>query len=137
MKNVPVAVVIENPAPLATDAAAGFLLSPYFDAHIMTSMKEAEKLMLERKVDGIVRLRSNFSRNLSLGDAQAQILVHGADCIGRGAALSGANHTTRGIEGGVIRMNDGNRATFSVRASQARCCFDGSGYRAGGRDGRT
>ncbi len=79
VKNVPVAVVIENPAPLATDAAAGFRLSPYFDAHIMTSMKEAEKLMLERKVDGIVRLRSNFSRDLSLGDAQVQILVHGAD----------------------------------------------------------
>ncbi len=79
VKNVPVAVVIENPAPLATDAASGFLLSPYFDAHIMTSMKDAEKLMLERKVDGIVRLRSNFSRDLSLGDAQAQILVHGAD----------------------------------------------------------
>jgi ABC-2 type transport system permease protein len=35
--------------------------------------------MLERKVDGIVRLRSNFSRNLSMGDAEAQILVHGAD----------------------------------------------------------
>jgi ABC-2 type transport system permease protein len=79
VKNVPVAVVIENPAPLATDAAAGFRLSPYFDAHFMTSMNDAEKLMLERKVDGIVRLRSNFSRNLSLGDAQAQILVHGAD----------------------------------------------------------
>ncbi|HWE07066.1 MAG TPA: ABC transporter permease [Rhizomicrobium sp.] len=79
VKNVPVAVVIENPAPLATEAAAGFRLSPYFDAHIMTSMKDAEKLMLERKVDGIVRLRSNFSRDLSLGDAQAQILVHGAD----------------------------------------------------------
>jgi ABC-2 type transport system permease protein len=79
VKNVPVAVVIENPAPLAMEAAAGFRLSPYFDAHFMTSMKEAEKLMLERKVDGIVRLRSNFSRDLSLGDAQAQILVHGAD----------------------------------------------------------
>jgi ABC-2 type transport system permease protein len=79
VKNVPVAVVIETPAPLAMDAAAGFRLSPYFDAHFMTSMKDAEKLMLERKVDGIVRLRSNFSRDLSLGDAQAQILVHGAD----------------------------------------------------------
>src|SRR5580700_3312721 len=47
VKNVPVAVVIETPAPLAMDAAAGFRLSPYFDAHLMTSMKDAEKLMLE------------------------------------------------------------------------------------------
>jgi ABC-2 type transport system permease protein len=79
VKNVPVAVVMENPSPKTSEAMAGFRLSPYFDAHFMTSMAEAEKLMLQRKVDGIVRLRSDFGRHLSLGDAQAQILVHGAD----------------------------------------------------------
>jgi ABC-2 type transport system permease protein len=79
VKNVPVAVVIEKPSPLATQAIAGFQLSPYFDAHIMTSMAEAETLMLQRKVDGIIVLQSDFARNLSNGNAQAQVLVHGAD----------------------------------------------------------
>ena len=35
--------------------------------------------MLERKVDGIVRIRSDFSRNLRCGDAEVQVLIHGAD----------------------------------------------------------
>src|ERR1700722_20246711 len=61
VKNVPYAVVIETPAPRAMDAAAFFRLSSYCDARFMTSMRDAEKLMLERKLVGIVRLRSNFS----------------------------------------------------------------------------
>jgi ABC-2 type transport system permease protein len=59
--------------------AAGFQLSPYFDVQLLTSMPRAQELMLERKVDGIVRIRSDFARHLSLGDAEVQILVHGTD----------------------------------------------------------
>lgn len=79
VKNVPVAIVVEQPSPLATQAIAGFRLSPYFDAHVMTSMPEAETLMLQRKVDGIVVLKSDFARRLSNGDANVEVLVHGAD----------------------------------------------------------
>ena len=32
MKNVPVAVVLEDPSPDAVELAAGFQLSPYFEA---------------------------------------------------------------------------------------------------------
>src|SRR5438105_10195984 len=42
-------------------------------------MPYARQLMLERKVNGIVRIRSDFSRNLAMGDVQVQVLVHGAD----------------------------------------------------------
>jgi ABC-2 type transport system permease protein len=35
--------------------------------------------MLARKVDGIVRVRPDFSRRLSRGDAEVQVLVHGID----------------------------------------------------------
>jgi ABC-2 type transport system permease protein len=79
VKNVPVALVIENPSPTALNAMSGFRLSPYFDAHVTTSMADAEKLMLERKVDGIVVLQSDFARRLSTGEATVQVLVHGAD----------------------------------------------------------
>ena len=77
--NVPVAVVLEDSSPAATDLAAGFELSPYFSAHLMTSMPQARELMLDRKVDGIVRIRPDFSRRLMLGDAEVQILIHGTD----------------------------------------------------------
>jgi ABC-2 type transport system permease protein len=77
--NVPVAVVLEDSSPAATDLAAGFEMSPYFSAHLMNSMPQARELMLDRKVDGIVRIRPDFSRRLMLGDAEVQILIHGTD----------------------------------------------------------
>src|SRR2546429_9929518 len=54
VKNVPVAVVLEDPSPEAADLAAGFQFSPYFDARILTSFRHAEELMRDGKVDGIV-----------------------------------------------------------------------------------
>src|SRR6266851_944109 len=79
VQNVPVAVVLEDPSPDATELAAGFQLSPYFDAQLLTSMPQARELMLARKVDAIVRIRPDFGRHLSLGDAEVQLLVHGTD----------------------------------------------------------
>ncbi len=79
VKHVPLAVVLEVPSPDAVDLAAGFELSSYFDAIMLTSMAEAKQLMLERKVDAIVRVREDFARQLSLGNAEVQILVHGTD----------------------------------------------------------
>ena len=77
--NVPVAVVLEDPSPDAVELAAGFQLSPYFEARLLTSMSRARELMLARQVDGIVRIRPDFARRLSLGDAEVQVLVHGTD----------------------------------------------------------
>jgi len=76
---VPVAVVLEDTSPAATELAASFQLSHYFDVQLMTSMGRAEQLMLGRKVDGIIRIRPDFSRTLSLGNADVQVLVHGVD----------------------------------------------------------
>lgn len=77
--NVPVAVVLEDPSPAATELASSFDLSPYFDAELMTSMNRAAQLMMARKVDAIVRLRPDFGRRLAVGDAEVQVLVHGID----------------------------------------------------------
>ena len=77
--NVPVAVVLEDPSPAATELASSFDLSPYFDAKFMTSMNRAAQLMMARKVDAIVRLRPDFGRRLAVGDAEVQVLVHGID----------------------------------------------------------
>lgn len=79
VRNVPVAVVLEDPSPDATELAAGFQLSPYFDAQLLTSMRRAQELMLARHVDGIIRIRPDFARHLRHGNAEVQILVHGTD----------------------------------------------------------
>jgi pyoluteorin transport system permease protein len=79
VKNVPVALVLEAPSPIATELAAGFALSPYFDTRETTSMPRARQLLLQQKVDGIIRIRSDFARRLNSGNGQVQLLVYGTD----------------------------------------------------------
>jgi ABC-2 type transport system permease protein len=45
----------------------------------MTSMPMAERLMLAREVDAIIRIRPDFGRQVKRGGAEVQILVHGTD----------------------------------------------------------
>jgi ABC-2 type transport system permease protein len=79
VKNVPVAVVMEQTSAGARELAAGFTLSPYFDARLVGSMNRADGMLLRQEVDGIVRIRPEFARNLALGKASVQIVVNGSD----------------------------------------------------------
>jgi ABC-2 type transport system permease protein len=79
VRNAPLAVVLEDSSAEATELVAGFQLSPYFDARVLSSMPRAEELMLAREVDGIVRIRADFARNVLRGDGEVQLLVHGVD----------------------------------------------------------
>jgi ABC-2 type transport system permease protein len=79
VRNVPVALVLEDSSRPARELAARFELSKYFNAQRVNSMERARDLMLERKVDAIVRVRPDFARRLSLGQAEVQILAHGVD----------------------------------------------------------
>jgi pyoluteorin transport system permease protein len=79
VKDVPVAIVVEDPSPTARELVAGFQLSPYFRAQITHSMPPAEKLILERTVDAIVRIPPDFARQVNAGSANVQVLLHGGD----------------------------------------------------------
>jgi ABC-2 type transport system permease protein len=79
VRSVPVAIVLEQPSPQSQAVAQSFILSPYFDARIMTSLPAAESLMASRDVDGIVCIRPDFGRGLQNANAQIQLLLYGAD----------------------------------------------------------
>ena len=79
VKDAPIAVVLEDPSPMAADVVAGLELSAYISPIMMTSMHDAQRLMLAREVDGIVQIPSDFSRRLAAGNAQIQLLVHGSE----------------------------------------------------------
>jgi ABC-2 type transport system permease protein len=79
VKHVPVAIVAEAPSPDTAEIAAGFVLSPYFRVQEVTSAAQAEELMLERRVDGVVYLREDTARRQRLGGAPVQVVVHGVD----------------------------------------------------------
>jgi len=79
VKNVPIALVLEDSSPQALDLAAGFQLSPYFRPQIVYTQAAAERLMAARTIDGIVTIPMNFARRVSAGDAHVQVIVHGSD----------------------------------------------------------
>jgi ABC-2 type transport system permease protein len=79
VKHIPVAMVAEQPSPDTTELQAGFLLSPYFDVRAVTSSAQAQELMLEREVDGLIYLRESYGRDSRAGGAPVQIIVHGTD----------------------------------------------------------
>ena len=79
VQHVGVAIVLEDPSPEAAGLAAGFELSPYFDTHLLRSMPDAERLLKAGGVDGIIRIRSDFSRELKLGRPVVQLIVNGVD----------------------------------------------------------
>ncbi|MFZ1100118.1 MAG: ABC transporter permease [Steroidobacteraceae bacterium] len=79
VKNVPIALYLEESTPQALDVAAGFQLSPYFEPQIVHSMGAAQRLLEARAVDGIVRVPADFARRVSAGDATIEVIVHGSD----------------------------------------------------------
>lgn len=109
VKNAPVAVVMEDASPTAHEAIAGLALSPTIAPVLLGSMHDAEVLMRERKIDGIVRVPSDFSRALAAGNARVQLIVHGSDAgrasiilayVSGALAQSGVRQADRGGSSG-------------------------------------
>ncbi|HCG0999670.1 TPA: ABC transporter permease [Pseudomonas aeruginosa] len=79
IRNTPLAIVLEDSSPAARDVAAQLAGSSYFSTVQVASIREAEDLMRQRTVDGILRIPVDFSRRLEQGDGRIQLLLHGAD----------------------------------------------------------
>jgi len=78
VKNVPLAVVLEDSSYDASELIGSFQLSAYFRPQITHSMPAAQALMIEGRVDGIVRIpRIRASRERE--QSEIQVLVHGGD----------------------------------------------------------
>ena len=79
IRHAPVVIVLEDGSPTARDVVAGLRGSDYIAPRYVTTMAEAESLMRERQVDGIVRIPANFSRQLAQGRGSIQLVLHGTD----------------------------------------------------------
>lgn len=79
VKNAPVAVVMEDSSPTATDAVSGLFGSPALAPVPLSSMHEAEQLMRNHEVKAIVRVPQDFSHALAAGDGRIQLLLQGAE----------------------------------------------------------
>ena len=122
VKNVPCVILLEDPSPEAMEVAAGFELSPYFKTYIVTDMPQAKAMMLNRTIDAIIRFRPDFSRNVALGNAKVEVILHGSD----------ANYARiiQGYAEGVInqwqvrRMASGKQANMGPVIVQNRIWFN-------------
>ncbi|MCP1652392.1 ABC transporter permease [Pseudomonas nitroreducens] len=87
VKRAIVAIVLDDPSPIARDVAAGISRTEYLEPHLVRSYAEGEKLMRAREVDAVVQFPSDFTRRLNDGNAQIQVLVQGSDAT-RAASVS-------------------------------------------------
>ena len=79
VRNVPVAVLMEDDSAPAQGVAAAFELSPYFSTQRVRTMNEAERMLMAADVRAIVRIPSDFARSIDLGAADVQLIINGAD----------------------------------------------------------
>ena len=78
-RNVPVALVVEAPNADTAGFTARFAQSPYFRPLPFATVQQADLAMSARRVQGIVWLRADFSRQLQAGGAPIGVIVNGVD----------------------------------------------------------
>lgn len=79
-EGVPLALVVESPNRDTASFTAAFYRSRYFVPVRFSTIQAAEEAMSRRRVDGIVWLRSDFTRQmLASGKSPIGVLVNGVD----------------------------------------------------------
>jgi len=79
-KHVPVGLVLEKGSPEARSFSAAFEHSDYFEALYFADMGLAQQALAARKINAIIRLRSDFNRQLfDREPAPIQVIVNGVD----------------------------------------------------------
>ncbi|MFP7756341.1 ABC transporter permease [Thermodesulfobacteriota bacterium B35] len=79
-RDIGLALVVDRPDPLAMSLVSGFRRSEYFAPLTIPSIQEAEEAMMRRRVDAIVWLREDFSRDLLRGGAApVGVIINGVD----------------------------------------------------------
>mgnify|MGYP000849233380 FL=1 len=79
VKNVRTAVVLEDSSPTARETVRFLDGSDYFAPAYVHARSEAEAMMRRGEVDAMLVVPADFSRNLSRGTAQLELLLNGIE----------------------------------------------------------
>ena len=79
VKDVRVAMVLEDASPRVQQVLAGLRGSTYMEPRWAGSMPEAEQWLRRHEVEAILRVPSGFSGRLQTGDAKVQLVVNGSE----------------------------------------------------------
>ncbi len=79
-KHIPVGIVIEQPNTVTQSLVGAFERSEFFSPLYFEAIQSAQQALNERKIDGIVWLRNNFSEKLLAGnEAPIGVIINGVD----------------------------------------------------------
>lgn len=79
-RHIPLALVVDQPDANTAAFVAAFQHSEYFSLAPYGGVEEAERALAERRVDGVLWLRGDFSRRLlGSGDAPVGVILNGVD----------------------------------------------------------
>ncbi len=79
-EHVPLGIVVDNPSADTSSFIGSFRQSRYFYPVIMSGMQEAMTALESGSIEGIIRMKEDFSRQLrSPGGAPIQVIVNGTD----------------------------------------------------------
>ena len=79
VKDVRVAMVLEDASPRVQQVLAGLRGSTYMESRWAGSMPEAEQWLRRHEVEAILRVPSDFSGRLQTGGATVQLVVNGSE----------------------------------------------------------
>jgi pyoluteorin transport system permease protein len=79
VRDVPLAIVMQQPSADAVGLSEAFRLSPYFRPQMLHALPEAQRRLMSGEVHGILYIPQDFSRRLAVGDAKVQLIVEGSD----------------------------------------------------------
>ncbi len=79
-RSIPLGMVIEQPDAATNSLAGAFERSEYFAPRAYPSIQQAQQALAERRIDGILWLRNDFSKRLLSGrEAPIAVRVNGVD----------------------------------------------------------
>lgn len=133
MKDVPVAIVLEERTPVAQRIAVDFTANPYFDAKVFYAKAPAEKALEAREVECILTIPAGFAANAQQGEAaELGLTVYGVDSnsatLFKSYVLGQLNSSvTKMVSNGMIESAVASRVSAGpVKSLASRSWFDSS-----------
>ncbi|MGM9540855.1 ABC transporter permease [Anaerovibrio sp.] len=119
VRNVPVAVVLEDTSPTARSVVSFVDGSEYFSPRYVLHMKEAEEMLMSHEVHAAVVVPGDFTARLAAGEAQVQVILNGVEAI---TAMSAQKYIeaavlSRAMENGMRKQGDVTGAGQGLTAS--------------------
>lgn len=109
VKNVPVAVVLEDASPTARQAVSFVDGSEYFSPCYVRDMQSAEKMLLSHQAHAAIVVPGNFTARLAAGEAKMQVILNGVEAV---TAMSAQRYIEAAVltwaaEAGLAAVDDG------------------------------